>query len=164
MATAVTALATITLGASQNSITFSSIPSTYRDLYLVITGLNPSAAITTLRFNGDTGSNYTSVYMAATASTTSTSTLAAGTSMSMQANGAGNSSFVSSLLIHVLDYAATDKHKMVLSHSNAKDNASVLEQFAGRWASTAAITSLSLQGGTSQFGASTTATLYGIAG
>jgi len=53
-------LATITLGSTASSITFSSIPATYRDL--IIVG-NPLGAEAAARFNGDSGSNYNGVQM-----------------------------------------------------------------------------------------------------
>jgi hypothetical protein len=51
-----TPLATVTLGTTAASVTFSSIPATYRDLIFVLSGLGGSANIT-LRYNGDSGSN-----------------------------------------------------------------------------------------------------------
>jgi hypothetical protein len=44
---------------SNSTITFSSIPSTYTDLVLIIGGGSTSASVVSqLQFNGDTGSNY----------------------------------------------------------------------------------------------------------
>ena len=50
---------TTTLGSAAASYTFSSIPSTYTDLKLVITGTSVGAyADIDLRFNSDTATNY----------------------------------------------------------------------------------------------------------
>ena len=53
-----TPIATNTLTAVASSVTFSSIPSTYTDLVLVLQGSFDSADDVRFRFNGDTGSNY----------------------------------------------------------------------------------------------------------
>jgi hypothetical protein len=59
-----TPLATVTLGSSASSVTFSSIPGTYRDLILIFDGTG-SGTTGNLRmtFNGSTLSNFTDVRM-----------------------------------------------------------------------------------------------------
>ena len=52
-----TSLFTSTATGSQSTITFNTIPQTYTDLVLVIAG-NTASITTALRFNNDTGSNY----------------------------------------------------------------------------------------------------------
>ena len=56
-------LATVTLGGSDADIVFSNIPATFKDLVLVIAGTSDNNTGLYLRFNGDTGSNYTTVGM-----------------------------------------------------------------------------------------------------
>ena len=52
-------IATNTLGSAASSVTFSSIPSTYTDLIVVMNYANSTGlADVFFRFNGDTGSNY----------------------------------------------------------------------------------------------------------
>ena len=46
------------LSSNTSSITFSSIPQTYTDLVLIINGGNTGAVQVAIRFNGDTGNNY----------------------------------------------------------------------------------------------------------
>jgi hypothetical protein len=58
------ALATTTLGATAASVTFSSIPATYRDLVLVYNGTTSANIGVDVEFNGDTNSaNYSRVFM-----------------------------------------------------------------------------------------------------
>jgi len=67
MASAMVALATTTLGSAASSITFGSIPATYRDLRIVVSvrsdSVNSPYAQCRLQFNADTGSNYPTVEM-----------------------------------------------------------------------------------------------------
>jgi len=158
MANAMVALANITLGSAQATITFSSIPATYRDLRIVVSCQAMSGnGVMATQFNADTGSNYSYVGMygeGGSAGSESGSTTYIKTSVS-------NVTSNEMITIDVMDYSATDKHKSALLRpGNAATN---LAAYAGRWANTAAVTSVKLyHTGTNQFGAGTTATLYGI--
>ena len=69
MATTYEAIQTTTLGSAAADITFSSIPATYTDLVLVYIGATVSNNINYyLRFNGDTGTNYSYTYLSGTGS------------------------------------------------------------------------------------------------
>jgi hypothetical protein len=148
-----TPLATVTLGASASSVTFSSIPATYRDLILVCEYTNASNGL--LRFNSDTGSNYTYVRMYGNGSSASSDSgpdtgfaIATGSSTSGQTS-----------IIQIMDYSATDKHKTVLIRNGLAST--FVNASANRWANTAAITTVSFQVGT--YGAGSRFDLYGIA-
>ena len=161
MASAITALATTTLGANASSVTFSSIPATYRDLRLVVSGAESAAGSTDarLRANGDAGLNYTRVYIfgdgASAVSGTNTMT-------EFQAWYAADT--VGNAIIDIMDYAQTDKHKTLLTRSNnASATSNGTSAQAQRWASTAAITSLTWSlTSTYTFNAGTTISLFGI--
>jgi hypothetical protein len=67
------------------------------------------------------------------------------------------------VISQIMDYAQTDKHKSVLSRIS-KASAGV-GAIAGRWASTAAITTISInQGGFGNFAAGSTFSLFGLEG
>jgi hypothetical protein len=136
-----TPLATVTLGSSASSVTFSSIPATYRDLVLVQKGITTTSAIDALvlRLNGDTGGNYSHVHMEGEGGGTAGSDASSG-STSMITGLTGTSQ--SSSIISLLDYSATDKHKTMLCRSNAPHNR--VRANAGRYASTSAITSITV--------------------
>ena len=149
-------IASNVLGSSAASVTFSSIPATYRDLILVIAypGFFNGANIT---LNNDTGSNYSRVSASGSGSTAS-SFSASGSAFFLQtfSEPAGGNH-----IIQIFDYSTTDKHKTGLSRLNLSDN-QVLAA-AARWGNTAAINEIdliSLSGG--QFAANTTFHLYGI--
>jgi hypothetical protein len=156
------ALATVTLGGSDASITFASIPSTYRDLVLVINGNTTGNADFGLRFNSDSGANYSFVYMGGNGSGTSSGSNGSETQVVLDAYF-WRSSERSTVVAQIMDYSATDKHKTVLSRNNVAGGG--VDAFASRWANTAAITSVEVRvstGGQS-FATGTTLSIYGIA-
>jgi hypothetical protein len=148
-----TPLATVTLGSAASSVTFSSIPATYRDLIVVFNGTVSTANDYYLTLNGDT-SNYSMVRMLGTgaaASSMSASTREVGVAYTTQGN----------IITQIMDYSATDKHKTTLSRSNYPDQN--LLAYASRWASTAAVTSVgfTIVGG-HNFQTGATFNLYGV--
>jgi len=68
-----TPLATVTLGSATSSVTFSSIPATYRDLILIFDGTRTGNNNVQYRFNSDTGTNYSTVIAAGNGSGTTSS-------------------------------------------------------------------------------------------
>jgi hypothetical protein len=150
-------LANITLSGSASSITFSSIPSGYRDLIIVCDGTAGTTSgnlSINVSFNGDTTSNnYPSLRMAANgvATASSSETPFIGTMGNLQSN----------LIIQIFDYSASDKHKPVLSRQNSTGN-NLVSAYALRWTNLSAISSLTLGVQSTQFNAGTTAALYGI--
>lgn len=162
MANAMVALATITLGSAASTVTFASIPATYRDLRLVSQVLSlsgtPTAYGSSIRFNSDSGSNYSTIYAYGNGASTGSGS-EGGTTLSWGQfpNTGGFDTF------EILDYSATDKHKSTLGRSGSV-SASVW-MYANRWASTSAITSITLTSpdlGADTFAAGSTFSLYGI--
>lgn len=162
---AMVALYSATLAATTSSVTIAGIPATgYRDLRLVISGSLTVDEGCTLRFNGDTGSNYSEVSVNARASGGLDSGTGSGTSMFGDYYNAGVR-FMKS--IDIFDYSQVDKQKSALCRTNAPlvtgGPTTGVQMIAGRWASTAAVSSLSITcGTTSQFAIGSTFTLYGI--
>ncbi len=157
--TTYTPLATVTLGSSASSVTFSSIPATYRDLILVHNGTSSNSDVNTIlaRLNADSGSNFFQVAMTGDGSATSSFTFT-GTGISA---GLTRSAQVSVNITQIMDYSATDKHKTALSRHN--NSAQALRAAATRWANTAAVSSIVLvidSGAT--FSSGTIFSLYGI--
>lgn len=156
-----TPLANITLGSSAASVTFSSISGLYRDLILVWNGKTTNLYENLMiRFNSDTGSNYNRVWMTGNGSAASSSSGSGEDRFYAMAWGLSNTD-PSNGVIQVMDYAATDKHKSVLSRFN--QSAIGVDAVAGRWASTSAITSLTVFTAASGFAAGSSLALYGIA-
>ena len=132
--------------------------------------LVPAGSITTetsrLRFNGDTGSNYNWVFMAGTGS---------GSPVSSSQSNQNQMDFTPYVglpgvlgrynnITQIMDYSATDKHKTLLSRTNINnDTYPGASATAGRWASTAAITSILLFPSSGSWLTGSTFALYGIA-
>ena len=152
------ALANITLGSSASSVTFSSIPATFRDLVLVVNGkATAGGSACRFRVNGDTGTNYSYVRMYGFSGGTGSDT----NTQPFIDIGAMNTSDGLLNITNIMDYSATDKHKTVLVRAQESALGAVLAT-AGRWANTAAITSVTVYAGSDQFAAGTTVALYGI--
>jgi len=159
--TTYTPLATVTLGGSDASITFSSIPATYRDLIMVINGSTTANADFGLRFNGDSGGNYSFVYMGGNGSSAASGSNTGESQVVLDAYF-WRSSERSTAIIQIMDYSATDKHKTVLSRNSVAGGG--VDAFANRWASTSAINAVEVRvstGGQS-FATGTTLSLYGV--
>jgi hypothetical protein len=160
-----TALANITLGSSASSVTFSSIPATYRDLVLVANfQMSLGGSRTDFRLNGDTGGNYNDVSMSGYGSSSvGSNSRTSQTSSVLCGFSAGPlTTFSNIATLQLMDYSATDKHKTGLSRYGAA--AGDVQASAHRYASTSAITSVAivdLFG--SSFVAGSTFALYGIA-
>jgi len=149
------ALATETLSGTDTSVTFSSIPATYRDLVVVAKTFSASATGVGVRFNGDTGSNYSMVYASGNGSTATSS---AYTSDRAEPYISGATDHL--ILMQIMDYSATDKHKTMLSRGESASGK--VQMFAIRWADTSAINSIEIFTPINSYGAGTTLSLYGI--
>jgi hypothetical protein len=156
---AITPIANTTLSNSTTAtVTFSSIVGTYRDLVLVIQGSTTGNANVRMRFNGDSGTNYAFVFMAGAASQ---QVSGVATSQDwMYANYYANwDTTQANIVVNFLDYAQTDKHKMVTIRDNAAST--YTETIAGRWPSTSAITSIAINA-SGLFASGTSFSLYGV--
>ena len=151
-------------GSSTTSYTFSSIPSTFTDLVMVIGSGGASGDVQpAFRFNSDSGANYSATVLSG--SGTSVIGTGSGSATNIQfgyfdylSNGTNNYTGI----INVLDYSNTTTYKTALARSN---NASTgVGAIVGLWQNTAAITSITvlISYGASSFRAGTTFKLYGI--
>jgi hypothetical protein len=154
-----TPLATVTLGSAAASVTFSSIPATYRDLILVGAPISSSGTNQSLvRFNSDaTAANYPQVVMFGNGSTTGSFT---NTNAGVNFADAFASGSPMIGRLQIMDASATDKHKTCLNRRDKSDDA--VAATATRWANTAAITSLSVVSMASTFAAGSRFDLYGV--
>lgn len=157
-----TPIASQTLTGSATSVTFSSIPSDYRDLILITnSSANPNFQTIGLTFNNDNSAIYHDIVGFAQNTTHSSQVGGSNTSIRIQ-NGLDTSGFIRNLHnIQILDYSATDKHKTVLYESNRPDHFAGMG--GGRWGNTAAITVVKLTPLSSRsFLAGSTFSLYGV--
>lgn len=165
-------IATVTVGSGgASSVTFSSIPSTYQHLQIRYTAKNASSGGTsdtynTVRFNGDSGSNYAMHYLLgdgggvyATAVTSQTNAW-----FGLSPYGGSNPAFGANI-IDILDYANTNKNKTLKTlGANDRNGAGTITLTSGLWSSTSAITSMVITATSFSFAEYSSFALYGIKG
>ena len=164
-------IATVTLGSANSSVTFSSIPSTYKHLQIRAIGryTNPSSGFrnSALRFNSDTGENYAVHFITGNGSSVSASADTARTftyPYSMPDNDV-TANVYGAAVFDILDYASTSKYKTVRVLSGTDANGSGEVRFnSGLWLSTSAINSMTFSANNFiiEFSANTQFALYGI--
>lgn len=152
---------------SSGTITFSSIPSTYKHLQIRATASKDTAGNIEfgLQFNGDAGSNYTWHRLTGNGSSVSSGWYGGlgGASYVGYATGTGTSNATASNIIDILDYTNTNKNKTIRSlvgYHTSSDNSIRLN--SGIWFSTAAISSLSITYGGYNFTSISRFSLYGV--
>ena len=162
-------IATTTVGGGGSAtISFTSIPATYQHLQIrVMCQINIGDADFGIRFNSDTGSNYSKhqIYTYG-----SGAPLATGTSSTTSIPGGSSYSNSSSLfgvaVIDILDYANTSKYKTARVLTGTDANGSGFLSFrSGVWQNTNAVSTIDLiQTSGSSFSQYSSFALYGIKG
>jgi hypothetical protein len=159
MAATYTPIASITLGATASSVTFSSIPQTYTDLVLV-GSVNTTAGLDYwYRLNGDTGTNYSNTRLSGNGSTASSFRAASASLIYLNAaTASGQHNFT----MHLMNYSNTTTNKTQLIRFDNAGTDTILR--VGLYRSTAAISTVLIQTDSSTFTAGSTFNLYGILG
>jgi hypothetical protein len=159
-----TLIASTTINTPTATISFTSIPSTYTDLILIVGSLlqvNSGNGVR-IRFNNDTGTNYSVTQILGNG--TSVTSARESNSSSGYAGGATYSNTnPGTAIAHIMDYANTNTYKTILNRGSQAGSDVVLQ--AGLWRSTAAINGITLAMGggfPSNNIASGTFKLYGI--
>jgi hypothetical protein len=156
-------IATVTVGSGgSSSISFSSIPSTYKHLQIRATIFNSATGGINIQYNADTAANYTYHQLYGTG----TSALAnAGTAQNSGYIAYNNASgaYPTVAVVDILDYQNTNKYKTHRSLAGVDVNGSggALTFFSGLWLNTAAISSLNIIGTFTQY---SSFALYGVKG
>lgn len=166
MALTYEAIATTTLGSSSATISFTSIPSTYTDLRLIVAISSATVNGTELwiRFNGVTGNSYSWTYLSSDGATATTNGSAPDSVINLARAATVSNSIPSFADINIFNYPNTAAFKTVLSaYSGDRNGSGGVERNVGQFSSTSAITSLELSlRYSASFNAGTSATLYGI--
>ena len=156
-------IATTTLGSSTASVTFSSISGTYTDLVLIFNGgITTADYAIRIRFNGDSGSNYsrTAISGYGTGAGSDRASNVTGLNVFMGFSGIPANTLDTSGIAHIQNYSNSTTYKTVISRSgNAARSA---EAQVGLWRSTSAITSIVIDTGSGNLYSGSTFTLYGI--
>jgi hypothetical protein len=158
MASTYTPIATQTLGSTTQTVTFSSIPSTYTDLVIVANGTATTAVSVLLRFNGDTASNYSVTYV------DGNGTSATSYRDTNYTGGYGGSFYNTTSptvsTINIMNYANSTTYKTALNRTSYPAGFTIAS--VSLWRNTAAINSVSMTANLNGFATGTTFTLYGI--
>jgi hypothetical protein len=153
-------LAEVTLGSTAASVTFSSISQSYRDLVFVLNGtLSVAEQDVMIILNGNsTNTDYFRIH----GSGTINSTLSAGSGNFRNITNWGywTNNENAMLVLQLMDYSATNKHKNFLVRSGRASSG--LDMMSTRFASTSAINSVAFATSAGLFAAGTTLSLYGI--
>jgi hypothetical protein len=148
-------IATYTVPSAQASYTFSSIPGTYTDLVLIHAGKANAAQDVYIRFNGDTGGNYSRTLLFGNGSTAGSNRDVNFTSLNFNYQDGTEGIAIA----NILNYANTTTNKTVLSRYSLSTVAA--SAIAGLWRNTAAINSLTV-GCAGTLSTGSVLTLYGI--
>ena len=155
-------IATTTLGSAAASITFSSIPATYTDLRLVLSGtVTVGGYGFYARFNSDSGTNYSRSNLFGDGSSAGTNAAVTNTSTPYQSQSGMSSTVPTLYEFDIFSYAGSTYKTMLSKASEDKNGSGTVALFVTLWRSTSAINSVSFINGNT-FAAGTTATLYGI--
>jgi hypothetical protein len=163
MASTYEKIATTTLGSAASSITFSSIASTYTDLVVVVQGTySTSDDLLSLRYNNDTGSNYSSTNLYGNGTTTASYRTSSATSIQVGwYPHPGGAAVVSQMVLQILNYSNATTYKTNISRGDTT-NVQGTAARVGLWRNTAAINRLDLIMLAGNLQTGTTATVYGI--
>jgi hypothetical protein len=156
------AIATNTLSATTNSITFSSISGSYTDLVLIIKPIQGTMNYPYLRFNGDSASNYSITTLGGNG-TTAVSTRSTNITQGYINEAVATTTTSSTqFIVNLNNYSNATTYKTYLVRGAEAGSGS--DAVVGLWRSTAAITSVAINSGNGgTFAIGSNFSLYGIA-
>lgn len=156
-------IATTTLGSNASSVTFSSIPQTYTDLVLVISTVpytNSEGSIR-MRFNSDSGTNYSSTYLFGDSGGAQSGRASNSTNIPLSYGNALNNPRYTSIIAQIMNYSNTTTYKTVLNRNGFATDWTAA--FVSLWRNTNAISTIVVDVTyIYDIGAGSTFTLYGI--
>lgn len=161
-------ISTTTVGAGgASSITFSSIPSTYTDLYLVISTRSlktANADFLCIRLNSDSGTNYSSKQLEGYGSGVSNASTTTSTYWltTMDADNATASTF-GNVSAYLPNYAGSSAKTVSIDAIEENNLTTAYASiFAGKWSGTAVISTVTIFAVGANLAQYSTASLYGI--
>ncbi len=154
-------IAETTLSSAAATITFSSIPSTYTDLRVVLVQLTSvDGTSTTMRLNSDSSALYSETdlggYGTSAFSQRSTNATA------FQIGGTDGTTIPGFKTVDIFSYAGSTNKTVLKTVQRDRNGSGGVEASVGLYRSTSAITSITFLVGSGTFNAGTVATLYGI--
>ena len=157
-----TPIATTTLGSAAASYTFSSIPSTYTDLVLIMNyGVDSANRLAAIRFNGDTSTNYSNTQIYGNGSSAGSQRTSSVAQIYITSSDYVPQTLTANTILHINNYSNATTYKTSLNRYNSAGNETAA--VVGLWRSTSAINSITILATAGNFLTGSTFTLYGIA-
>jgi len=168
-------IASATGTGSSGTITFSSIPGTYKHLQIRYiaraTGAGAGSAALTIRLNSDSGSNYAYHQLIGDGSAVTANGTASATGYQISravVSGGALATAYSAAIIDIHDYSSSTKNKTMRSFTGADTNSASgfwgVNLSSGLWMSTSSVNAVTLSIGANSFTTDTVFSLYGIKG
>lgn len=157
-------IASNVLTSNTSTVTFSnlnSVAAAYRDLIIVAHGFSTSTQRLAIRYNGDSGVNYRNFFVQGGGASPYVDEVTSSELFVDYSDVRWSASGKNFTIIHIFDFAQTDKHKTSLHRTNMGSFPGTTLG-VGRWASTSAITSIELTVPSISFASGSAFYLYGI--
>jgi hypothetical protein len=153
-------IASVTLGTAASTVTFSSIPGTYTDLILMLSGsLTSGTSVWGLQYNSDTAANYSWTSLRGDGSS-ATSARDSG-STRILCGWIGTSQVTE--IVHIMNYSNATTNKTNISRNNSTVASTYVSANVGLWRnSTVAINAITARTDSSTFATGSIFTIYGI--
>jgi hypothetical protein len=154
---------------SSATLTFSSIPSTYKHLQIRLIANDGSNNYVALRFNGDTGANYAQHLLIGDGANVLASANTLRSSAQFVGQAVATTSMVGASIIDIHDYGSTTKNKTIRTFhgwdtNNSGADGGIVRLTSALWLNTAAVTSITLLNLGANFSTTSVFSLYGIKG
>ena len=156
---------TFTAGSGGSAtITFSSIPSTYKHLQLRFIAAGTSTPALYVRINSDSGANYTRHRLQGNGTSASADGTTAQNHISIYGSpGLPTSSTFAAGVLDILDYTNTNKKKTIRTLAGVDNNGSGnIELTSSLWSNTAAVNTLTIAASSGNLSQYSSFALYGI--
>lgn len=159
---ALTLISTTILNSTSSSVTFSSIPATYKHLQIRFAGNSTTnGSDFEIQFNSDTATNYSTHWLVGTGSSVSSAGLANQSIMLAFGVQTGmNTTATTAVIVDILDYANTNKYKTMRSLAGTTTTEICLT--SGSWRSNTAVSSITLKTANYAYTAGSRFSLYGV--
>lgn len=154
-------IATTTLTSPNASVFFSNIPSTYTDLKVVLIGTSTDTHAPLIRFNGDSGFNYSNTLIHGSGSSVFASRATNEQQFNIMQIGFGTT-IPTILTMDIFSYSSSVFKTVLFNEFADRNGSGAMATAVGLWRNTSAIISISMPTNNNSYAPGTTATLYGI--
>jgi hypothetical protein len=152
---------TYTFTTSGTSINFTSIPSTYTDLRIVVVATKAASAGTAMRLNADTSSSYSQINIEADGAT-ATSNYQSANTISLNWSNAVSTAYPFLSEIDIFSYNNSLYKSVLVKYSHDANGSGYIVNNVAVYRTSSAINQVSIYGATNHFAAGSMATIYGI--